>query len=324
MAPFSSTLTNFPTNTSNAFEPSFESAPHNLLHNIIGSWMADMQSPTDPIFWLHHANVDRMWVAWVNAGNGRKMPALGTAYWSGNHTYTSTLTMPRASTYSTRTTLGYSYQNETFPTRLPLAQLAPANVHRVQATPKNLRPALPPTGPFRPSPPRPTGEKTFSVSGAFDVGLENRSISVGLPVSSEHMQALGKIAMGAPASLPGSTKLYRSVQVFLDNIEITELGKQGGYFYQVYLNVPKPGGTGEPDSILIGTTGAFEISGAAVHGGPVQLRFLVPRRVFAGANAKPGLLSVSFVRVNGDQSPDGPVIGLGEVRLETSTDDQDA
>jgi tyrosinase len=35
-------------------------------------------------------------------------------------------------------------------------------------------------------------------------------------------------------------------------------------------------------------------------------------------------MSVSFVRVNGDQSPGGNAIGLGEVRLETSTEDEDA
>jgi tyrosinase len=35
-------------------------------------------------------------------------------------------------------------------------------------------------------------------------------------------------------------------------------------------------------------------------------------------------MSVSFVRVNGDQSPGGSVISLGEVRLETSTEDEDA
>jgi tyrosinase len=34
-------------------------------------------------------------------------------------------------------------------------------------------------------------------------------------------------------------------------------------------------------------------------------------------------MSVSFVRVNGDDSPTSGVIGLGEVRLETSTEDKD-
>nr|AGU11969.1 Common central domain of tyrosinase [uncultured organism] len=326
MAPFSSALINFPRNTANAFEPSFEDMPHNPVHDLIGNWMANMQSPTDPIFWLHHANVDRLWVAWVNAGGGRAMPALNKPYWSGSHTYTSSLTMPRSSTYSTRTALAYSYPNESFPTRLPLAQLAPANVHRVQATPEDLQRTQPPAGAFRLSPSRQTGEQTFAIGGALDVGLDDRSISVQLPVSAEHTQTLARIAAGSAAPLPGSAKLYRSVHLVLDDIEVTEAGKEGGYYYQVYLNIPvADGAANKPRAILIGTLGAFKISGAAHHhGGPVQLRYPIARAAFANAALRAGTMSVSFVRVSGDQSPKGGVIGLGEVRLETSTEDKDS
>lgn len=318
LAPFSSTLINFPRGTANAFEPSFEDMPHNPVHDLIGNWMADLQSPTDPIFWLHHANVDRLWVAWVNAGGGRKMPALTQAYWAGSHTYTSSLTMPRSSTYGTRTRLAYSYQNETFPSRLPLAQLPAENAQALQG-------ALPPVGPFRLSPSRQTGEQSFAIGGALDIGLEDSSVSVQLPVSSENAQTLARIATGSAASLPGSSKLYRSIQLVLDNVDLTEAGKGGGYYYQVVLNIPvADGATTKPGTILIGTLGAFKISGAAHHGGPVQLRYRIARTAFSRAASKAGMLSVSFIRVDGDHSPAGAVIGLGEVRLETSTEDEDA
>ncbi|MFP5416469.1 MAG: tyrosinase family protein [Actinomycetes bacterium] len=43
-----------------------ESLPHNNVHVDIG---AEMQSTTvagrDPIFWLHHSNIDRLWEAWL-------------------------------------------------------------------------------------------------------------------------------------------------------------------------------------------------------------------------------------------------------------------
>lgn len=325
MAPFSSTLVNFPRGATNAFEPSFEDVPHNPVHDIIGNWMGGMQSPTDPIFWLHHANVDRLWVAWVNAGGGRTMPALTQAYWSGSHTYTGSLTLPRSSTYSTRTALGYRYQNESFPTRLPLAQLAPAHVHRVQATPEDLQKALPAVGAFRVSPTRETSARTFAIGGALDVGLDDGSISVQLPVSSEHTQTLARIAAGGAAALPGSTKRYRSIYLILDDVEVSEAGKEGGYFYQMFLNIPvADGGASKAKAILIGTLGAFKISGAAHHGGPVRLRYRIERAAFAQVTSKADMMSVSFVRINGDQSPKGGVIGIGEVRLETSTEDGDA
>jgi tyrosinase len=37
---------------------------HNLVHRYCGGNMLRMTSPNDPIFFLHHANIDRMWSLW--------------------------------------------------------------------------------------------------------------------------------------------------------------------------------------------------------------------------------------------------------------------
>lgn len=37
---------------------------HNLVHRYCGGNMLRMTSPNDPIFFLHHANIDRMWSIW--------------------------------------------------------------------------------------------------------------------------------------------------------------------------------------------------------------------------------------------------------------------
>jgi tyrosinase len=37
-----------------------------------------------------------------------------------------------------------------------------------------------------------------------------------------------------------------------------------------------------------------------------------------------GMATVSFVRVNGERSPAGPVIEVGEVRIELSTDEAES
>lgn len=37
---------------------------HNSVHNWIGGDMATSASPNDPVFYLHHCNVDRLWAAW--------------------------------------------------------------------------------------------------------------------------------------------------------------------------------------------------------------------------------------------------------------------
>ncbi|HEV7778857.1 MAG TPA: tyrosinase family protein [Luteibacter sp.] len=42
-----------------------EAGPHDSVHSDIGGFMRTMLSPVDPLFYLHHANVDRLWEAWM-------------------------------------------------------------------------------------------------------------------------------------------------------------------------------------------------------------------------------------------------------------------
>lgn len=41
-----------------------EGSPHNNVHGQVSGDMATFWSPRDPIFWLHHANIDRIWTLW--------------------------------------------------------------------------------------------------------------------------------------------------------------------------------------------------------------------------------------------------------------------
>jgi tyrosinase len=334
MAPFASDVLNFQRGQAKAFEPTFEDAPHNPIHNLIGNAMADMISPVDPIFWLHHANVDRLWVAWAGAGGGRKMPAVSNSYWSGKHIYTSSLNMLRSQTYSTRTALYYRYQNETMPAALPLAQAdagaRDAKLFRVQANKDMLVGATPSVGSFRLSSPHQTSDTTFSLGGALDVGLSERSVGVQLPISAEHSRVLADIANGKAASIAGTSTVFRSAHLILDGIEMSELGKKGGYFYKVYLNIPsRTQSSGTAGPVYLGTLGPFEIHAAAHHNGgnghgPMRMRYKI-KRAFAGATATElGMMSVSFVRVSGNSSPKGGAIGIREVRLEAAAEADDS
>jgi Common central domain of tyrosinase/Polyphenol oxidase middle domain len=52
-----------------------ELTPHNVVHCLIGGWMCDTRySAHDPIFFLHHANIDRLWNHWLAQGGGRQDP----------------------------------------------------------------------------------------------------------------------------------------------------------------------------------------------------------------------------------------------------------
>ena len=49
-----------------------ENQPHNVMHVVIGGSGGLMSNPdtaaSDPIFWLHHANIDRLWETWRLSG----------------------------------------------------------------------------------------------------------------------------------------------------------------------------------------------------------------------------------------------------------------
>ncbi|KAG6876274.1 hypothetical protein C0993_004542, partial [Termitomyces sp. T159_Od127] len=47
---------------------------HNSGHNIIGGDMSDLHSsPADPLFYLHHANLDRVWWMWQSADKQNRL-----------------------------------------------------------------------------------------------------------------------------------------------------------------------------------------------------------------------------------------------------------
>mmetsp|Transcript_27688 Transcript_27688/g.66695 ORF Transcript_27688/g.66695 Transcript_27688/m.66695 type:complete len:674 (-) Transcript_27688:4103-6124(-) len=43
------------------FAPALEGRPHSVVHWFVGGMMSNRRSPTDPLFYLHHASVDRLW-----------------------------------------------------------------------------------------------------------------------------------------------------------------------------------------------------------------------------------------------------------------------
>jgi tyrosinase len=52
-----------------------ESQPHDQVHDMVGGAMGDpVTAGYDPIFWLHHANIDRLWEVWLNADSSNQNP----------------------------------------------------------------------------------------------------------------------------------------------------------------------------------------------------------------------------------------------------------
>ena len=88
--------------TFNAFGAALEGI-HNSGHVWVGgTMMSIVTAPADPIFWMHHAEIDRLWAEWQQANPGEHPSLPGPAGtmdpWSENEAATRDIAA-----------LGYSY-----------------------------------------------------------------------------------------------------------------------------------------------------------------------------------------------------------------------
>jgi tyrosinase len=93
------------------FQGILERTPHNNIHNYIGAFMPTAGSPRDPIFFMHHSNIDRIWAAWNGLGRTNSTDPL----WL-DMTFTNNYIDPTGALYSATvkdlqdiTKLGYTY-----------------------------------------------------------------------------------------------------------------------------------------------------------------------------------------------------------------------
>lgn len=133
-----------------SFRQSAEVDLHNRVHRWVGGfWTSDgniasgtmmqMTSPNDPVFWLHHANLDRMWSAWQGLYSDRgSAPFLPQGGAAPGHNLRDSLIfgdpMPWVDTYTAAMVtdtyaLGYSYDS------LQKLTAAPAVTARVMRMP---------------------------------------------------------------------------------------------------------------------------------------------------------------------------------------------
>jgi tyrosinase len=85
---FEDDVTVFPWGPGTTYEDLVERNPHGRVHDQIGGSMGRVPTaPADPIFFLHHCNIDRLWSAWVAAGGKRSMPPRDSRWWKETFAY---------------------------------------------------------------------------------------------------------------------------------------------------------------------------------------------------------------------------------------------
>jgi tyrosinase len=249
-----------------------ESNPHDLVHVYVGN-APDPNSPIfglmadpgiaalDPIFYLHHANIDRMWAVWNASGNSNPtdpnwlngpstrrfaMPVPGTAPW-----YYTPMQM------SNLRVLNYTYQE--LPTLLPA--LIPALAQRLTLL------GAPAPGPVERAKIRlaaPTLPTQTELLGANEGPLHiqgrvsQTSVKLDSGVKSKVIQSL---------AAPSETALPDNVYLKLENVR----GTSDATVLGVYVNLPENAKPRDSRKFLAGHVALFGLRRASVkdggHGG---------------------------------------------------------
>jgi tyrosinase len=235
------------------------------------------------------------------------------AYWAGTFRYGSTMTIEKYKT-DVPGWLSASYADNTQPRSLPPSAKSSSPFKLAQATFRTP----PAKRNFPATAARAISATRRSLGGVSGVALDESSVSARLPVSGSDVQAVQSAvsaALSPPAQLAPDTA--RSIKVVLEDLRLLGSGAKGGYFYNIYINLPDTIEDGQ--KYLLGTVGPFEIAGASHHG-PATLEFPATEILGKLSSSELQELTVSFERISGENAPRGQVLRIGEVRVEISTD----
>jgi hypothetical protein len=264
-----------------------ESQPHDVIHVALGGnngWMADPNfAARDPIFWLHHANIDRLWNKWLASGGGRRNPPSG-AWVTTRFTFVdetgAVVRLTGADIVDNVRQLGYRYDDE------PVVAAAAGSTESVQN-----------------SPPAPSRVLAATSEAATRLG------------PSETTLVLTPRAEAAPEAAPGRGATLLS----FDDIAYPH---PVGFYYEVYLNRPADA-PADPDGPYYAGNLAFFGLGHAGPEGVTGGRLTLDTGAVLAHQLRLGLWRGGEVKVDlhpvGVEGPAiesaAPAVTIGQVRL---------
>ncbi len=216
-----------------------ESQPHNNVHVDIGGLMSDPDTAAlDPIFWFHHANIDRLWQVWIDANATNQNPTASN--WLSfkfdlHDAAGKAVTRKVADILDTTSAPFYCKYDVTN---------VPASAEFAQARTGIAAPRT--TGLMEPQPlPEMVGATMTPTALTAETTTHRLRL---FPASGPHMRKLG--AAGAH---------FRKAYLHVENVR----GEGPPASYHVYLNVPEPGAEA-PEKFYVGTVATFGLRRASI------------------------------------------------------------
>jgi len=239
-----------------------EQDPHNLTHVFVGGAISDtvfglMTDPglaaLDPIFYLHHANIDRMWAVWNSDAshtnpsdpNWLKGPAA-----SGEREFIMPMPGKQSWRYIPNDVNSLSLMNYTYDNlqQVPVANLLAQRLSNLGLPAAALNAAA---GPIR---------IAVELVGANDgpVAISGTAASTTVHLDTEVRQKVAdSLAMAAETSLPDRVYLN------LENVR----GTQDATALSIFINLPEGSDPSDHPEQLAGTVGLFGLRRASLADG---------------------------------------------------------
>lgn len=271
-----------------------EGQPHNTVHRIIGGLMGNpFSAGFDPLFWLHHANIDRLWEVWLKQGrrNPRLSSWLDTSF--SFPTADGGRETRRISEVVKTEPLGYAY-DDTTPPPPPVRRELRRRVTPIPG-PETVMEETPDATPA--AQPELIGATEAPVSldqgVTLSVGLE-RPANWGLTRRIE--ESVGGLestvdveAMGTEAALEG--------EVWLQLENVRGLEPSVGV-YRIYVNVPESEDPDDHPELRVGLFSTFGLEAASAQGQGMTQAFDitdVARQLYSEGRWDPENVKLSLV-----------------------------
>jgi len=274
------------------FQGELENTPHNVVHTPgVGGNMAGVPTAAlDPIFYLHHAQIDRLWGVWLAQGGGRANPTdspwLNTV-WQFYNESGAVVNMTGAQIVNTANQLCYQYGP------LPCVAVDGA-VEATQIYALDARAAAV-AGPIGSRPPR-TSPFTLAEE-QVSVALGGTPVTVSVPIPAETRDELRTFADAGAGNR--FSLLLQDVVLARDPV----------LYYEVYVNLPDPKGVQYTSPQYVGNLTFFDLTmpdAHEMHGAYVRRINLL--RVYAYQHSrgewKDEAVQVTFVPRGGSENDD--------------------
>ena len=253
----------------------------------------------DPLFWLHHCNIDRLWEVWRGRSTSTGDPT--DSAWRdlafAIHNETGAAITFKSSQMSSTTANGYKYQDVSDP--LAAARSSGTSVFASVGEGRGEEETVADTGPPKPA------KLAGATDGSIPLGAETSTARV--PIAAQAQSVLASV---------GDTEGKR---VFLNIENITGHGPPGSY--KVYVNVPQGDDPADHPDNFVGTLPLFGLAESSgeddAHGGSGLTHVLEITDLVGKLQAK-GVwnesdVDVKFVPLR--PAPEGADVKIGRVSV---------